>query len=337
MWRHFSHHTPQQGTTPRMLSWMCVNVCVQQRRGHFLGSGSNTNYSAIWWSAPSQSSLTLLSEETCCAQCHGFALWHMSFICTSIHARTHQFMCTCVCVCNRWEWQGIVRGGSAEMCFPARSLYPPVLTPLGDRPPGNKSRLSDTLHPCSATTTTTTTTTHTPSQQSTKKKEEWEEMGGVVWIWSLWKRILELWKEMWKEEPERGDNSCGRKRKEVGSGLDWMWALKHILWILSVTVKHSNLSDATKFTKLPHLVYFVYRMSLNHLVCWLKQANLVFCVFCDLLRSFSFPINSFTYTSSFYYFSPYTRENLCLLPVLCIHYVSVLKNEDFKHNIHIRA
>lgn len=56
------------------------------------------------------------------------------------------------------------------MCFPARSLYPPVLTPLGDRPPGNKSRLSDTLHPCSATTTTTTTTTHTPSQQSTTKK-----------------------------------------------------------------------------------------------------------------------------------------------------------------------
>lgn len=145
-----------------------VCECVYSRGGgHFLGSGSNTNYSAIWWSAPSQSSLTLLSEETCCAQCHGFALWHMSFICTSTHARTHQFMCTCVC--NRWEWRGIVRGGSAEMCFPARSLYPPVLTPLGDRPPGNKSRLSDTLHPCSATTTTTTTTTHTPSQQSTKK------------------------------------------------------------------------------------------------------------------------------------------------------------------------
>lgn len=147
----------------------CVWMCVYSRGGgHFLGSESNTNYSAIWWSAPSQLSLTLLSEETCCAQCHGFALWHMSFICTSTHARTHQFMCTRVCVCNRWEWQGIVRGGSAEMCFPARSLYPPVLTPLGDRPPGNKSRLSDTLHPCSATTTTTTTT-HTPSQQSTKK------------------------------------------------------------------------------------------------------------------------------------------------------------------------
>lgn len=51
--------------------------------------------------------------------------------------------------------------------------------------------------------------------------------------------------------------------------------------------EHSNLSDATKFTKPPHLVYFVYRMSLNDLVCWLKQVNLVFCVFCDLLCSFS--------------------------------------------------
>lgn len=158
-------------------------------------------------------------------------------------------------------------------------------------------------------------------------------MGGVVWIWSLWKRILELWKEMWKEEPERGDNSCGRKRKEVGSGLDWMWALKHILWILSVTVKHSNLSDATKFTKPPHLVYY--------LVCWLKQVNLVFRVFCDLLCSFSssgwLPLTVLLTQVHFTSLALMTRENLCLLPVLCIHYVSVLKNEDFKHNIHIRC
>lgn len=33
------------------------------------------------------------------------------------------------------------------MCSPMRSLYPPVLTPLGGRPPGNKGRLSDTSPP----------------------------------------------------------------------------------------------------------------------------------------------------------------------------------------------
>ena len=33
------------------------------------------------------------------------------------------------------------------MCSPVRSLYPPVLTPLGGRPPGNKSRLFHTLPP----------------------------------------------------------------------------------------------------------------------------------------------------------------------------------------------
>lgn len=129
----------------------------------------------------------------------------MSFICTSTHARTHQFMCTCVCVCNRWEWQGIVRGGSAEMCFPARSLYPPVLTPLGDRPPGNKSRLSDTLHPCSATTTTTTTTTHTPSQQSTKKKRRSERKWAVLYGFEVCGR------ESWSYE-----RKCGKKSRREG-------------------------------------------------------------------------------------------------------------------------
>lgn len=33
------------------------------------------------------------------------------------------------------------------MCSPASSLYPPVLTPLSGRPPGNKSRLSNAPTP----------------------------------------------------------------------------------------------------------------------------------------------------------------------------------------------
>lgn len=131
---------------------------------HFSALGSNTNYSTIWWLAPSQSPLTLLPEETCCAvalrsdACHSYA--HQ-------HAHMCQFTCTCVrvCVCNRWEWRGIVRGGSAEMCSPMPSLYPPVLTPLGGRPPGNKSRLSDTLHHSA----------HTLSPWSTKKMGERKE------------------------------------------------------------------------------------------------------------------------------------------------------------------
>lgn len=53
------------------------------------------------------------------------------------------------------------------MCSPMPSLYPPVLTPLGGRPPGNKSRLSDTLHH----------STHTLSPWSTKKKWERERKG----------------------------------------------------------------------------------------------------------------------------------------------------------------
>ena len=203
---------------------VCVCVCVCGRGGgHFSAVGSNTNYSTIWWSAPSQSPLTLLPEETCCARRHGLALWHMSFIRAHTHTCTGSFALVYVCVrvCNRWEWRGIVRGGSAEMCSPVRSLYPPVLTPLGGRPPGNKSRLFHTLPPpithrhththTHTHTHSNTHTEHTPSQWSTKNRrrekrrgvqrekngEGEREMGGSGW------RILEGWKEMLR----------GRKRR----------------------------------------------------------------------------------------------------------------------------
>lgn len=187
----FPAHTsaPQQGMAFTMLGCVCVYecVCIAKEGGHFSALGSNTNYSTIWWLAPSQSPLTLLPEETCCAMA---LRSDTSFICTSTHthAPVHVHFCVCVCVrvCNRWEWQGIVRGGSAEMCSPMRSFYPPVLTPLGGRPPGNKSRLSDTLHHSTHTLSVVNKKIGGEKRRGVQRRrgkngEGEREMGGAGW------------------------------------------------------------------------------------------------------------------------------------------------------------
>lgn len=57
------------------------------------------------------------------------------------------------------------------MCSPASSLYPPVLTPLSGRPPGNKSRLSNAPHHTTRSHTRSVPT-HTLSVVNTRIESE---------------------------------------------------------------------------------------------------------------------------------------------------------------------
>jgi len=73
--------------------------------------------------------------------------------------------------------------GTAGYCKrrQCRNVFSSVLTPLGGRPPGNKCRLCDTLHPYSPSTTAATTHAHTPSEWSKKIEErerKWAALEG---------------------------------------------------------------------------------------------------------------------------------------------------------------
>lgn len=191
------------------------------------------------------------------------------WLCAVTHAihmhNTHMRLFTCICVrvCNRCELQDIVRGGSAKMCSPVCSLYPPVLTPLGGRPPGNKSRLSDTpITPHHHPPPPPLTHTHTQPLVVNKKQGEQKGMGveRQEEEWRGWKGNGCCWMElMFAEETLRDERKLSEggveimrvvRRKMFETLLTNLFVVKTSIFFINLLISILDISTTALFSAL---------------------------------------------------------------------------------------